>query len=289
MKGFPLRGLLLLTVATLASTALHAQEPDVRWERRNEPTEVPVTVFHSPQSANLPTAETIGAGEWQFEISHRFFPTVSQGADALWGFDGPVRNRFGLSYAPSDRVMLGVLRSNHRDNLELNAKARFVEGGRESIPFQVGAKAGVAWNTEVGAADGLEDNERQAYAQLMVNALLGGRFAVGVVPTLLNNVRIEDVETESAFVLGLHGQLYLSDQVSLLGEWIVSEERTDLEHDSGSFGIELETGGHFFKIILTNQWSMNPTQFLGGTPYNFEPDEWRVGFNITRLLAWGEG
>jgi hypothetical protein len=65
----------------------------------------------------------------------------------------------------------------------------------------------------------------------------------------------------------------------------VSEERTDLEHDSGTFGIELETGGHFFKVLLTNQARMNPTQFLGGTPFNFEADQWRVAFNITRLLT----
>jgi hypothetical protein len=31
---------------------------------------------------------------------------------------------------------------------------------------------------------------------------------------------------------------------------------------------------------------MNPTQVLGGTPVDFEPDEWRFGFNLTRLLPF---
>jgi hypothetical protein len=31
---------------------------------------------------------------------------------------------------------------------------------------------------------------------------------------------------------------------------------------------------------------MNPTQFLGGSNVSFEPDEWRFGFNITRLLPF---
>ena len=69
-------------------------------------------------------------------------------------------------------------------------------------------------------------------------------------------------------------------------EWIKSAPRSDLEFDSGTFGIELETGGHFFKILLTNQPRMNPTQFLGGTPFEFKADEWRVGFNVTRILAF---
>ena len=45
-------------------------------------------IFHSVQSANLPTAETLAEDTWLFEISHRFLPPVSDGASALWGLDG---------------------------------------------------------------------------------------------------------------------------------------------------------------------------------------------------------
>ncbi len=244
-------------------------------------------IFHSPQSANLPTAETLQKGQWLFEISHRFFPPVSEGADALWGFDGPVINRLGLAYAASDRVMLGVLRSNQHDNLELNAKARVFEGGSNAVPVMIGLMGGVAWNTEAPTGAGADENESQQYAQLMLNALLGERFAVGVVPTVFRNPTIEDAASTTVFVLGLHGQLYLSDKVSFLGEWIISEDRgVDQAHDSGTFGIELETRGHFFKIVLSNQQRLNPTQVLGGTAYEFTPGEWRVGFNIQRRLIF---
>ncbi|GMV06573.1 MAG: hypothetical protein AMXMBFR53_28490 [Gemmatimonadota bacterium] len=274
----------LPVVLLLLSTAARAQEPPVRWQRGEAPTVPPVAVFHATQSANLATAETLRRGEWLFEISHRFLPRVSDGSAALWGLDGPVFNRLGLAYAATDRLMVGVLRTNLADNLELNAKLRFAEGGRESVPFMLALNGGVAWNTGLPDDGGLEDNERQAYVQLVANALLADRFAVGVVPTLLANPRVEDADAGSAFSLGLHGQLYVSEQVSLLGEWLVAEEREGLEHDAGTFGVELETGGHFFKLILTNSARMNPTQFLGGTPFAFEADEWRLGFNVTRLL-----
>ena len=238
--------------------------------------------FRSQQSANLPTAQTLAKGQLLFEISHRFFPPVTEGAEALWGFDGPVANRLGLAYALSDRMLIGALRSNLDDNLELNVKVRVFEGGSEQVPVMIGVMGGVAWNTADPGGSGAEDNESQAYGQLMLNALFGERFAVGVVPTILRNPRIQDADAENAFALGIHGQVYVSRRVSLLGEWIFSEERTDLTYDSGSFGIELQTRGHFFKIVLTNQYRMNPTQVLGGTPYRFEADELRVGFNITR-------
>ncbi len=273
----------------LAAAVLHAQERPARFQRRQPPVELPVTVFHSTQAANLPTAETLRRGEWLFEISHRFHPAVSEGADALWGFDGPAINRLGLSWAATDRLMLGVLRSSLADNLELNAKIRLWETRRGEVSWMVGAMGGAAWNTDAPTAlNGVEENEFQGYVQAMVNVAFGKRVALGLVPTLLRNPDIEAPSAETVLVVGGHGQIYLSDQVSLLAEWIKSRRRPGLEYDSGTFGIELETGGHFFKIVLTNQERMNPTQFLGGTPYEFRPGEWRVGFNITRLLAFGD-
>lgn len=279
----------VLPVAVAAAlhipAVLSAQEP-VRWQRRTQASVPPVTVFHSTQSANLATAETLRKGEWLFEISHRFLPAVSDGASALWGLDGPIYNRLGLSWAASDRVMIGVLRSNLADNLELDAKYRVAEGGRDGIPWTAALNGGVAWNTELPDLGGTKDNETQAYVQAILNVLLGDRLALGIVPTLLRNPRVADADAATAAVLGLNGQLYVADQVSLLGEWIVSAEREGLEHDAGTFGIELETGGHFFKLLLTNSGRLNPTQFLGGTPFPFQPDQWRLGFNITRLLVF---
>ena len=86
--------------------------------------------------------------------------------------------------------------------------------------------------------------------------------------------------------LGPHAQVYTSGALSFLGEWILSEAREGFANDAGTFGIELRTRGHFFKIVVTNQVLTNPTQFLAGTNNDFIADEWRLGFNITRLLPF---
>jgi hypothetical protein len=226
-------------------------------------------------------------GSWLFEISHRFDTPVSNGASDLWGLDGPAYNRLGLTYSAFDWLALGVLRTNVQDNVELNAKVGlWSTGPADALAVEVAAMGGVAWNTQVFELDGAEDNERQLYGQLILSALLGNRLAVGLVPTYLRNPRLADFEEEDAFALGILGQLYATSSMSLLVEWLVSEEREDMEKDAATFGIELETRGHFFKLILTNQARLNPTQFLGGTPTSFEPDEWRFGFNIQRLLPF---
>jgi hypothetical protein len=74
--------------------------------------------------------------------------------------------------------------------------------------------------------------------------------------------------------------------MSLLTEWNLSVESVDYPHDAVSFGLEIETRGHFFKLLATNQVRMNPTQFLVGTPFGYGGDDWRFGFNVTRLLTF---
>lgn len=265
---------------------LRAQDRPTQWQRRSEPTAIPVTVFHSPQSANLPTAETLGAGELQFEISHRFVPPLSSGADDLWGLDGPVVNRLGLAFGIVDRAMITLQRSNLDDNLDLNLKVRAYETRAEEFSLMTAVFAGMAWNTDVPERPALDSRNFQYYGALVLNALAGKRWAFGLAPAYLWNPRIDAEEAEHALSLGLYGQVYLTSGFSLLGEWNVSEAREDLEYDAGSFGFELETGGHFFKLLLTNSARMNPAQFLAGTPYRFEPKEWRIGFNITRVLRF---
>ena len=57
-----------LTIGVLSATLLPAGVPS---------TVDAQVIFHSPQSANLPTAETLQKGHLLFEISHRSCPNRS--------------------------------------------------------------------------------------------------------------------------------------------------------------------------------------------------------------------
>lgn len=263
-----------------------AQDEPRQWERRIEPTQPPLTLFHATQVVNLPTAETLAKGEWQFEIAHRFYPAVSDGADALWGLDGPVNMRLGLGFAPSDRVLVTLARSNFMDNLDLQVKVGGLEMAVGPVPLKVALQAGAAWSTDVPDRDAADDGNFQYYGQVVLNTRVADRLALGVVPSYLYNVLLDPVDPIQDLYWGFYGQLYLTRVLSLMGEVNLGENRGDLEHDTGAFGIELETGGHFFKIFLSNSVRLNPSQFLAGTDFPFEPGEWRLGFAITRLLRF---
>lgn len=264
-----MRLVLFLVVFAVTSTSASGQE-----------------IFRSVQSANLPTAEVLPQGSWLFEISHRFSNAFADGADELWGLDGPAVIRLGLSYSASDRIQLGVLRSNYQDNTELHAKARLWSGGSEGLPVAVAAQGGVAWALGVTPTPTVEDNEMQAYASLVINALIGERFAVGAVPTFVHNPRLADDDSEQGFYVGVNGQVYLTPSMSVLVEWIAGDTNPESPFDPITFGIEFNTGGHVFKLLSTNQLATNPTQYFPGSAIDFEPDLWRFGFNITRLLPF---
>jgi len=82
----------------------------------------------------------------------------------------------------------------------------------------------------------------------------------------------------------LYGQYYVSSLMSLMVEWNVIEPGYYVKYDALAFGLELETGGHFFKLVFTNSTQLNTAPYLPGSVHSADPREWRFGFNITRLL-----
>jgi hypothetical protein len=273
-------------LSIVSNPGLSAQDPPQRWERRVEATQPPITIFHSTQAINLPTAVTLSSGEWQFEIAHRFFPPVSEGQEAFWGLDGPVFMRIGLGYAVSDRALITLARSNFQDNWDLQGKLQLLEWQGGPLPLTAAVQGGAAWSSEVSGRESGDKGNFQYYGQLILNARIGDRLAVGVVPSYLYNVLLDSIDPVQDLYLGLYSQLYLTDVLSVLGEWNLGENRAELGYDAAAVGLELETGGHFFKLFLTNSIRLNPSQYLVGTDQPFEPGEWRLGFSITRLLRF---
>jgi len=107
-----------------------------------------------------------------------------------------------------------------------------------------------------------------------------------VVPSYLYNSIPQSEDVEHTLTLGLYGQYYLSSLMSLVLEWNVIEPGYYVKYDAFAWGIELETGGHSFKLVFTNSTHLNTPQYLPGTVNSSAPREWRFGFNITRLLKF---
>ena len=55
-----------------------------------------------------------------------------------------------------------------------------------------------------------------------------------------------------------------------------------------AFGIDIETGGHVFQIILSNSITMIEKSFITETTDNFFNGDIHLGFNISRTFETGK-
>ncbi len=268
-----------------------------QWKKSEEKIELKLALFHSTQTANFATTESLEKGNWMYEISHRFIPSINEGIDALYGFDGPARIRFALAYGITDDLMTTFGRSNNTDNYEIQLKQKLFQVDNIYLPSVFSLLGGFAINTEVPQSidrgKGDFDN-MQFYAQLIYNGMLfDKKLGIGIVPSYLYNSFIYSVDKQYTFTIGTYLQYYFDRTWSLFVEHnaIVAgyQGRIRLDelgksYNSLSFGVVIETGGHIFNFMLTNNARLNSTQYLVGADRASADNEWRLGFGILRYF-----
>lgn len=268
-----------------------------QWKRSEPAKQVDLELFHATMTGNFPTTETINKGDFQFEISHRFLPPINEGYDALWGLDGPVNIRLGLGYGITNRFMATLSRSNVMGNVDLQLRYKLLQFRNNVLPGVVALQGGAAWNTNV--PDNLERESAdpknfQYYAQLIYNVMfLNKKLGVGLVPSYLYNSDIFSEDYEYTFTLGNYYQYYFNMKYSVWVEYnpIITGYQGPIEygkaeklHNSLALGFDVETGGHFFHLFITNNSYLNPSQFLVGADRSVSDGDWRIAFAITRHL-----
>jgi hypothetical protein len=280
MRSFGKVLFIFLTLLCVYETS--AQES--KWKRRIVPNKLKTQLFHSTQSINLPTSETLQKGDLFFEISHRFIPTIKSGSKELWGFDGPANIRLALGYAFSDNSILTLGRSNLDNNFDLSFKHFLFESKIFSLPLTSSLLIGGSWNSDVNYSYENDFDLFQFYGQLIFNTMIEKKLGIGLVPSYLYNSHVQCKTTEYSFTLGSYMQFYFNDMYSFIVEWNPTVTGWRQDYNPVSFGFEIETGGHFFKIILTNSSDLNASQFLAGADKKFSDGDLRFGFNIIRIL-----
>lgn len=280
---------ILLLGVLLPIASFGAQPQKVKWKKQIPQTQPDLYLFHSTMSVNFPTAESIGKGDFEFEISHRFRSPTNTGFDGFYGLDFGANMRIALGYSPARNLMVTLGRSNINNNFDLGIKYRAFQLRNAAFPIIVAVRGGLAWNTgKIPGRDRTDSKNFQYYGQLIFNTMLGGRLGIGLVPSYLYNSHIFCLKTEDSFTLGNYVQLYLGKTWSLFVETNPTVAGWRRSYNPVSFGLELETGGHFFKVLLSNSTRLNPSQFLEGADYKFSNGDLVIGFNITRLLSFGK-
>ncbi|AMC11885.1 hypothetical protein Lupro_11680 [Lutibacter profundi] len=258
-------------------------------ETANKTTIVTAT-FKGPRLLNGHSIETRKKGIFEFLISHRF-GRINSGAYNLFGLDQS-NIRFGFEYALFDNLTVAFGRSSFEKTYDGYLKYRLIKQktGKNSFPFSV-TFFGSA--TEKTLKDYAPNNKptftnRLTYtSQFLIAIKINSNLSFQFSPTYIhfNTVRkIED--SNDIFSLGFGGRMKISKRISINGEYYYNLDpfKSINSQNSLGLGIDIETGGHVFQLIVTNSRAMIEKGFITETTGNFFKGDIHFGFNVSRAF-----
>ncbi|ARV14931.1 DUF5777 family beta-barrel protein [Polaribacter sp. SA4-12] len=228
--------------------------------------------------------------ELEFIISHRF-GRVNLGFDELFGLDQS-NIRFALEYGLNDDLTVGLGRSSFEKTYDGFLKYSVVKQktGANSFPFAISLFGSVAVKTlkDYDPADKRTFAESLFYVgQVLIAKKVSPSFSFQVTPTYVhrNTVQIT-ADPHDIFAVGLGTRIKLSKRVSFNSEYYLAfdESKSINARNSLAFGVDIETGGHVFQLILSNAITMIEKSFITETTGNFFGGDIHFGFNISRTF-----
>lgn len=256
--------------------------------------------------ATLPTTETMEKGTFSYRIAHRWRGAVNEGLDQLFGLDFGARMFTQLSFPLTNDLMVYLGRSGEAATYEFAGKWRMLREKTDgSMPISAALVAGLDWETRrdiLGVSTSRTNSERfHWFAQVPVSKQLGSRISLMAAPGILLNGNATLSDEDPIITVGFAGKLMLLKDFSVFVEGvpIVSgadgvatvegtrdENGEPVFNDSFTIGLERRVGGHVFHVYVTNSIGLSTNQYMSGGNFDFLDGDFRLGFNIYRVLRW---
>lgn len=263
-------------------------------EEFDEPSQEKVSsVFNATRLVNMNSTEILPAKSLEFRIAHRF-ADFSKGFENLFGFDGPASILFSLDYSVSDKLTLGIGRTNINQNLNFNLKYAWLQqtkGNKTPLSVVSYNQLNLTHRKEQFVGEFRYFTNRINYVnQLLISKKFNQRISVQISPTYMFQSLVDlKSDKHHLFAMPIAARYKVSKRVSIVGEYIprlntYNSQHSSL-HNSLSLGVDLETGGHVFQLFFTNSTSINDFQVITQTNTSWQENSFRIGFNISRVFG----
>jgi hypothetical protein len=227
--------------------------------------------------------------ELEFIIAHRF-GRVNTGFEELFGLDQS-NIRFSFEYGLSDDLTAGLGRSSFEKTYDGYLKYRLLKQkkGKNSFPFAVSLFGSIAAKSQKAVPGNERTFEESLFyvGQVLIAKKVNSSFSVQVTPTYVHrNLTAIEADPHDIFALGFGTRVKLNKRVSLNAEYFQQFDKLESisARNSLAFGVDIETGGHVFQIILSNAITMVEKSFITETTGNFFGGDIHLGFNLSRTF-----
>ncbi|MBW8331370.1 MAG: hypothetical protein K0M40_05065 [Prolixibacteraceae bacterium] len=255
--------------------------------------------FKSTRIINGHSIEQMKEKQLDFRISHRF-GTLNSGTYGLFGLDES-HIHFSLEYGIKDWLMLGAGRSSQNKTYDGFAKVRFLRqsSGEKFMPVHLSYFTSIEIMTlkfperPVGTSNYF--SSRLAYVnQLLIARKFNENLSVQITPTFIHrNLVKTELDQNDIYALGVGGRYKLTKRLSLNAEYYYtynpnSKSLDPQPYNALSVGVDIETGGHVFQIMVTNSQGMREGSFIPQTTGSWMDGDIHLGFNISRVFAFNK-
>lgn len=285
--------ILAISLITL-NTTIYSQDDllDILDEEtpKSEVENIVTSTFKGTRILNGHSIENRKDKELEFIISHRF-GAINLGFDELFGLDQS-NIRMALEYGLSDNLSIGFGRSSFEKTFDSFLKYSLVKQktGEKAFPFAISLFGSIAAKTQDEEFPVVERtfSENLSYVgQVLIARKFSPSFSLQITPTYIHRNTVRDTaDPHDIFAMGLGGRIKLSKRVSLNGEYFYAfNESSSIDaRNSLAFGVDIETGGHVFQLILSNAITMIEKSFIAENTGNFFGGDIHFGFNISRTF-----
>ena len=287
-------GLMLL----LSFGNAYSQDLDALLNAETKPTvDYATATFKASRIINGHSIEQMKKKQLDFRISHRF-GTLNSGAYGLWGLDQSVIH-FSLEYGLKDWLMVGVGRGSYNKTYDSFAKFRLLRqsSGAKWMPVSLSYFTSIELNTLKFPVrpEGTSNyfSSRLAYVhQLLIARKFNDNFSFQLSPTFIHrNLVKSELDQNDIYSMGAGARYKLSKRLSLNAEYYYTYNPNakfldTRYYNACSVGVDIETGGHVFQIMLTNSQGMREGTFIPQTTGNWLDGGIHLGFNISRVFSF---
>ena len=254
-------------------------------------TEYTSSTFKGTRLINGQTVETKGKGALEFIFAHRF-GAINGGVYELFGLD-QAYVRLGLEYGITDRLGVGIGRNSVDKTMDsyLRYKVLRQSSGAVNMPFTITAFGIAGLRTSPKKADASYDiqlKDRMSYTgQLLIARKFNSNLSLQLMPSIVHKNTVDkSIEKNDQLALGVGGRLKVSRSMALTTEYYYRFNVPDANpyYNPLGFGIDIETGGHVFQLVMTNSRGLTERAYLTETADDFFTGAIHLGFNITRTF-----
>lgn len=265
--------------------SLDSTATDNKWSTNS------ATAFKGLQIVNMQSTKTPAKKELYLVVSHRFGALGGEDVDFFDNFFGmdKATTKLGLIYGVTDWLSFGATRQTPK-LYEVSAKYRLVNQSESGSPLTIVGYNTMNIDTSLKEAQYplIKFQDKLSYSsQLLLSRKFTTNLSLQLSGIWVHKNLIEPTaEDKNTQVLALGGRYKISKRVSINAEYgcRMNPVESSVYHNPVSLGVDIDTGGHIFQLVLTNSQKMSDVGYFTNAAGNIGKGGVYFGFNMYRVF-----